>query len=531
MATMRLAVSDWATLAVRVLARAGWLLPIGLAACSSSSSHADAGGTDAGHARDSAQTPSDASDASACESSVPSGNDLRTDSGPFADAGCDGACPGIRNGLPIPNVTGEATTFSPTVAGDASIPTGSSDFSHTYGTNGRTCFTCHAFDDGWTLSTFAVQMDFDSNSMVASNDDLVPVFRTNDGTNSPNADVSTPAARQAAYSMLLTKAVIRVGMAMPKNAEFTLTAVDDPYHFASAAQLSLFRRPLPTQNLAFESDIMWDGRETVPCEPVSLAIANQANDAILSHANASSPLSEETRTAIADFEKTLFAAQVTDLNAGPLDDNGALGGAVHLAAQPFYLGMNDSAGQDPQGKAFNPVVFTLFDAWASGTQPANYASARASIVHGQTLFNTRTFSVTGVRGLNDDLGQATVQATCSTCHDTPNVGNNSLAHRYDIGVSDASQRTPDLPLYTFKNNQTGEVIESTDPGRALISGQWKDMGRFKVPALRNAAARFPFFHNGSAGLLSDAVTYHNQRFNIGLTDSEMADLTAFLEAL
>jgi hypothetical protein len=438
---------------------------------------------------------------------------------------------GILNNLGIVDFTGSAATFSPSVPMDELIPTGTTDFSQNYGTNGRTCFTCHAFDDGWTLSTDVVQEAFQNNSTVASNDDLNPIFRTNDGANSPNADVSTPAARVAAYSMLYNRAVIRVGLPMPPNAEFTLTAVDDPYGFASAAELSLFRRPLPAQNLRFESDIMWDGRETVPCSPVSLALSNQANDATTGHAAASAPLPVSVRTAIVDFEKTLFAAQATDFLAGPLDADGALGGPVNLATLPFYVGMNDSAGGNPDAGAFTQNVFTLFDAWASLPAGAPNAAARAAIVSGQKIFNTRTFTVTGVRGLNDDLGQASVQATCSTCHDTPNIGNNSAAHRYDIGVSDASQRTPDLPLYTLTNNQTGEVIQTTDPGRALISGKWKDVGRFKVPSLRNLASRFPFLHNGSAPMIKDALTYHDTRFNIGLSASETSDLLAFLQAL
>ena len=38
-----------------------------------------------------------------------------------------------------------------------------------------------------------------------------PIFRTNDGSNSPDADVSTLEARRAAYTMLLSKALIRIG--------------------------------------------------------------------------------------------------------------------------------------------------------------------------------------------------------------------------------------------------------------------------------------------------------------------------------
>jgi hypothetical protein len=56
--------------------------------------------------------------------------------------------------------------------------------------------------------------------------------------------------------MLLTKGLIRVGIGVPSNAEFELIEVDDPYGYASAIELSLFRRPLPTTNLPFLATVM-----------------------------------------------------------------------------------------------------------------------------------------------------------------------------------------------------------------------------------------------------------------------------------
>jgi hypothetical protein len=52
--------------------------------------------------------------------------------------------------------------------------------------------------------------------------------------------------------------VVRVGLPIPATAEFDPVAVDAPYHFVSAAELSLFRRPLPITNLKFDSTVMWD---------------------------------------------------------------------------------------------------------------------------------------------------------------------------------------------------------------------------------------------------------------------------------
>src|SRR5207302_4526941 len=81
----------------------------------------------------------------------------------------------------------------------------------------------------------------------------------------PTAPPAAP--RRQAYSLLLTKGVFRVGIAIPATAEFELIDVKDPYGYAgrndNGNELSLFRRPLPTTNLGFLSTVMWDGRETL----------------------------------------------------------------------------------------------------------------------------------------------------------------------------------------------------------------------------------------------------------------------------
>jgi len=123
---------------------------------------------------------------------------------------------------------------------------------------------------------------------------------------------------------------------------------------------------------------------------------------------------------------------------------------------------------------------------------------------------------------------AVIPGTCGTCHDTPNIGDHSVPAPLNIGLADASRRTPDMPLYTLRNKTTGQTVQTTDPGRALVSGRWKDIGRFKGPILRGLAARAPYFHNGSAATLADAVRFYDDRFNIGLTEAEVSDLAAFL---
>jgi cytochrome c peroxidase len=101
----------------------------------------------------------------------------------------------------------------------------------------------------------------------------------------------------------------------------------------------------------------------------------------------------------------------------------------------------------------------------------------------------------------------------------------------DIGVTDEKFRTRDMPLYTLRNLATGEIRKTSDPGRALLTGRWKDIGKFKGPVLRGLAARAPYFQNGMAADLRMVVDFYETRFAIGLTAREKADLVAFLEAL
>jgi cytochrome c peroxidase len=229
------------------------------------------------------------------------------------------------------------------------------------------------------------------------------------------------------------------------------------------------------------------------------------------------------------FELVLTTAQLFDFNAGYLNGDDAIGGPRVLANLQSYIGINDVLGADPVGAPFNSSAMTMFDAWESAS--GQDGSARESIARGEKLFNTKPIAITGVGGLNDALDMPVIAGNCTTCHDAPNVGNHSVTLPINIGTADVTQRTPDMPLYTLRNNATGAVVQTTDPGKAMISGKWADIGKFKGPVLRGLAARAPYFHNGMAASLSDAVTFYNTRFNIGFSNQEKRDLIAFLNAL
>jgi hypothetical protein len=406
------------------------------------------------------------------------------------------------------------------------------------GTNGRACVDCHQPDQGWSITPAGLQQLFNSTGGLA------PVFRTNDGSNSPLANVSTVENRRTAYSMLLSKGNIRVGLRVPADAEFTLVNADDPYGYASVAELSLFRRPLPGTNVRFVSAVMWDGRDTVQpitgLDDLKFDLKHQATGAVLGHAAAAAAPSEAQLSAIADFVTSLHTAQVWDNDAGSLRARGAKGGAELLVTQDFYIGINDPLGMNPKGTTFTSFAMQLFGSWTSlkgaGNDPAdlgdnrNRNAAREAVARGEQIFNSHPIAIAGVGGLNSD-SQPVIQGTCTTCHDTPNVGNHSVSMPLNIGITDESRRTPDMPLYTLRNKTTGAVLRTMDPGRALITGRWEDIGKFKGPVLRALAARAPYFHDGSAASLPDVVHFYDQRFSIGFTQQQKQDLVAFLRTL
>ena len=242
-----------------------------------------------------------------------------------------------------------------------------------------------------------------------------------------------------------------------------------------------------------------------------------------------------------DFELALNSAQLLDFAAGDLSKH-ANGGAQFLATQPYYPGINDSLGADPQGNQFTPNVFTIYNSWLNSKNPR-----QASIARGEQIFNTQPLTISNVPGLT--TGAQQIAGTCTTCHDTFNVGNHSFPLPLDIGNGHSLayetdpniiaalkelKSSPKLPVFELVCTQgtlAGNTYFTTDPGKALISGQCSDIGRGKGLILRGLAARAPYFHNGVAANLDEVVRFYNQRFQIGLSQTQMQDLLNFLQSL
>jgi cytochrome c peroxidase len=412
------------------------------------------------------------------------------------------------------------------------------------GSNGRTCFSCHQPGDGWGIGATTVRTTFYRSRGEA------PIFRLVDGAVCPTADVSTDSAKLKAYSLVLKKGLIRIGLPLPVSAEFTISAVDDPYNCntnpvtgltsPSSGIVSMYRRPLPSSNLGFLNTIMWDGREP--------SLQTQAANATTIHAQAATAPTSEQINQIVAFESDQLTAQIFDQDAGALNAVGATGGPSALGATigAFYQGINDPLGGNPKGVPFTNDVFNLYDAWEEPEGPLA-VEAKEAIQRGQVVFNTKPISISGVSGLNDTLGTPKIAGFCGTCHDSPNVGNHSTKLPLNIGVSNAGPfraatgtgavsalDITGLPIFTVNCNSgplTGSTFTVTDLGRAMITGKCVDIGKVKGPILRGLAARAPYFHNGAAASLEDVVTFYDQRFSINFTEQEKSDLVAFLKSL
>src|SRR5205085_1467852 len=109
-----------------------------------------------------------------------------------------------------------------------------------------------------------------------------------------------------------------------------------------------------------------------------------------------------------------------------------------------------------------------------------------------------------------------IKGACATCHAVQMTGGALDSGWVDVGAVTApwAVESPDLPLFKITCRPDvqphlflGRVIYTQDPGRALVSGRCMDVGSIVMPQLRGLSARAPYFSNGSARSLREAVDF------------------------
>jgi cytochrome c peroxidase len=388
------------------------------------------------------------------------------------------APPRIPNNQPFLSDGGFSASFHPSgyveLNGNFFIP---------QGTNGRDCESCHLAEDGWSIRPATVVAIFNAT------DGLDPLFVNNLDTDTPTSDMSTVQARWNSTTMLRQGKFTR-RVSPPAIRDYTVTAASDPFGVGTTSSLWFFRRPLPTANFRSHT-VMWDGANTVGTV-LRDGLIRQARGNVTG-AQQGQPAPDPVIFEMVDFEMALANAQLIIDTVGWLDSEGGRGGPAAASSQALVNGR-----------------FDLYDAWANSGHPG-----RAQIFRGQELFNSVNVSGRSCRG----------------CHNAANNGQNVNGTLFDVGASRPEFANPDMAVYTFMRNSDGAIVQSTDPGRGIRTGNFADLNRFKTPNLRGLAARAPYFHGGIADTLLDVVRHYEAALGFVYTPAQEADLVAFLTAL
>jgi cytochrome c peroxidase len=144
---------------------------------------------------------------------------------------------------------------------------------------------------------------------------------------------------------------------------------------------------------------------------------------------------------------------------------------------------------------------------------------------------------------------------CVACHtigdkyalfSDDDLHNTGIGYRGSMGIVPDTQPVvvaPGVILQVDRSviEQVGEPAP-TDVGRYEVTQNPNDRWKYKTPSLRNVALTSPYMHNGSLSTLREVVEFYNMGGianelldpllrPLGLTDTEKADLIAFLQSL
>jgi cytochrome c peroxidase len=148
---------------------------------------------------------------------------------------------------------------------------------------------------------------------------------------------------------------------------------------------------------------------------------------------------------------------------------------------------------------------------------------------------------------------------CVSCHvieQTQALFTDNRFHNIGVGINDIQNDVPELATEFLRAELTASEVDvkvltdkrTSELGRFAVTRGFDDLGSFKTPTLRNIAVTAPYMHDGSLKALEDAVVHYNNGGvtnegdpvndflsggirPLNLTDEEIDDLVAFMEAL
>lgn len=135
---------------------------------------------------------------------------------------------------------------------------------------------------------------------------------------------------------------------------------------------------------------------------------------------------------------------------------------------------------------------------------------------------------------------------CAFCHAGPMLNETSeflpappLPAGTRIFTAFVSELNPGArPVQTFivdNGDGTNTIVESPDPGRALITGDLADLNLFRTPTVWGVKHTAPYFHDNSAPDLPALMDHYSAYFVLAglpaLTEQQKADIIAYMNLL
>ena len=245
--------------------------------------------------------------------------------------------------------TGQIGSYQP---GGVTTTANNAFFSSKITSNGRSCFTCHQPQNGWSITPATVLTQYQLTLGQSA------LFQPIDSANCPdnNANAKTYAAYRQARAQLFNHGNFRISINAPNPAgpaggttfngsspQWAMTVKSDPTGCENDSEYglpnnlaSVYRRPLPSANVLMLNpgngplpgfNVMWDAREP--------NLLQQFIDATEFHGQepVTNPPTPEDQTEGVLFQQGIYTAQAYDNSALDLtggDGSGALGGPVNF---------------------------------------------------------------------------------------------------------------------------------------------------------------------------------------------------------
>ena len=435
------------------------------------------------------------------------------------------------------------------------------------GTNGRACADCHVAEDGFGLTPDHVQD-------LLENDPDNPLFVDFDadvrGTDNPSFNN-------------LSHGLTRVLLPLPDNMDvidFAGNVVTPPDRI-----IEVWRAVPGVENTASSGPFLYDGRADT--------LESQALGAIELHSQSTHAIGNGALERIADFEREQFSSNRARFVAEQLE--------LGVAPEDIPIPEDDPAflatltPQQRSGKDVFDFACANCHGGATGTQIVDRQ------VHDALCFDplpdgnlARTFTDINQNGLFDPFegGTLVFPAPEEGCDEfvfigitaqtvlgkigaafdpqPANTGVNFPAYRFRFYYDDErTQQWTDLPPLPLFDEQGfpatdeqgvpiagpagGPIPFTTDPGRALITGNPSDWEGFDMPQLRGIASTAPYFHDNNVNTLEEVVDLYSRAIlpaipggffppiiptpqpsffpGEALSAQEKADLVAYLEVL